>query len=412
MRRALALLTLLAALAPGAARANGLTTHVWITLTAREHLPPGPLADLVTDPALTDALVSGTLFPDGGYAVGDGYGELAHWEPFQLGYLDWIRARFAPPWTDEARLHVAFLLGLASHGLADQVFDSLYMERARVHDHASDWANHSMDEATDVAMAAAVGAQAVPRRWVPVDALREVLAERRGHRVDEATVLRGQGLASFAVAVVGMLAADREAVRSYRARFPWATANLLVDGVPGAPPREAELVARYWAHLWGRLHGDPRPGDAVLGTVPGAGGLGHPRAAGAVESRVSIVFARRLLRGALDPAAFALRPASGDAVPLAVDLFYGDDSHVVHLGPGVELAPDTDHEVTVAPSLAFAEGDTLGAPFTFGFSTRLPPAPAEAPEAGCACRDTAGAPGPAALAALLALLLARRRVRG
>jgi hypothetical protein len=62
------------ALAPAAAFANGLGTHTWITLKARELVALPALKEFVNDAALTDALISGTIFPDGGYAVSHPYG--------------------------------------------------------------------------------------------------------------------------------------------------------------------------------------------------------------------------------------------------------------------------------------------------------------------------------------------------
>ena len=57
------------------------------------------------------------MFPDVGYAVGDNYGEIAHWESFQAAYLEWIQDTYSRPWTTEAKQHIAFLMGLGSHGL-------------------------------------------------------------------------------------------------------------------------------------------------------------------------------------------------------------------------------------------------------------------------------------------------------
>jgi hypothetical protein len=402
MRSVVALAGGLALAVPAAAWANGLTTHVWITRTAAELVPEGPLGALVRDPALTDALLSGTIFPDGGYAVGDGYGELAHWEPLQLAYLEWIRAHYAPPWSDEAKRHIAFLMGLSSHGMADQVFDSLYMERARQEDAASDWANLSMDEATDVAMAAKVGPQPVPARFLPVEALLAAYADAHGYQPAQDTLQRGQSLVGLAVAVVGMLGQDPEAVASYADQFPWATAHMDDPERPGAPRFEAQVVADYWARIWARLHGALAADDLLMATVPAPGGLGHPRAAGTVEARASVIFTRRLLRRDVNPEAFGWRAADGAAVPFSVRLFYGDDSHVVHLIPEADLAPDTDYVITVQAGLTTREGAAVPAPLEVPFSTRAP-APAAPPE-GCAT----GAAAPSGWALLLAGLVGLR----
>ena len=100
-------------LATSTAYANGQTTHLWITDTAIEHVQDDDLAALLR--SQSGPLRAGTMFPDGGYAVDHGYGEAAHWEPFQDAYRDWIRENFSDLDSDEAAPHIAFYLGLASH---------------------------------------------------------------------------------------------------------------------------------------------------------------------------------------------------------------------------------------------------------------------------------------------------------
>ena len=150
------MLGLLVLLTSSPVYANGQTSHVYISLHAVDHLPSGDLRELLARPDLRDHLVNGTMFPDGGYAIGDDYGELAHWEIVQAPYLGWLTAQHQLPWTDEAAQHIAFLMGMASHGMSDQVYDSLYLERARVYDAQSDWESYSIDEATDIAFALAL----------------------------------------------------------------------------------------------------------------------------------------------------------------------------------------------------------------------------------------------------------------
>ena len=89
------------------ALANGQTSHVWITEQAVPLVTDPELAELLTRDDLRVALVSGTMFPDGGYAVDHPYGEEAHWEPFQTAYLEWIRDTYGgPPWSDDAARHI------------------------------------------------------------------------------------------------------------------------------------------------------------------------------------------------------------------------------------------------------------------------------------------------------------------
>lgn len=372
------------------ARANGLATHTWITLHARSLVKDGPLSDFVNDPALADALVGGTIFPDGGYAVGHAYGELAHWEPLQLAYLEWIRARFSPPYTGEGAKHAAFFLGMLSHGMADQVFDSLYMARAHVYDAASDWQQYSMDEATDVAYAAKVGPQPIGVPFYSAPAFIETLMSHNSIAVDEATLARGKDLAGFAVVIVGMLGMDPQAVRDYQKQFPWATTHLEDETIPGRPAEEAEIVARYWEKGWALLHGEAYT-PLFLGTVPEDGAYGHERDAASIESRVSLIFSTRQRDEEVTADRFRIVAASGVEIPLSADLFYGTDSHVVHLIPGEDFAADESYQV-------YADGAAV-----FSFSTAA--APAAASEAGgCTCVAIAGAPDLLSLWAAFGLL--------
>ncbi|MFY0533991.1 hypothetical protein [Nannocystis pusilla] len=60
-----------AALSSTEAQANGNVSHQWVSKTAAELVPAeGSLRALVGDPALRQALYTGTMFPDWGYTPG------------------------------------------------------------------------------------------------------------------------------------------------------------------------------------------------------------------------------------------------------------------------------------------------------------------------------------------------------
>lgn len=382
MLRALACLAL-AGMA-SAAWANGQTSHLWISDHALSHLPEGELRELLLRQDLRVMLDSGTMFPDGGYAVDHPYGESAHWEGLQAPYLEWIRAEHEPPWTDEAAQHIAFLMGMASHGMADQVFDSNYMERARVYDAESPWETESMDEATDVAYAAARGGWEIDGSWLPAEALVPLFAQHQAIEVDADTLESGQGLLEVAVWFVGQAAQNPETVAEYEAQWPWATTHQLED-VPGAPECEGRIIAEYWQALYRRLREEPAE-SALLASLPPDGGWAHPAEAESIESMVSMVFARGL--DAAPRERFEVLDETGAAHEVSVDLFYGSGSHVVNIRPVSSWSVDTSYEVRALPGLVFRDGSELEAPVSFGFSTRVPPMPDLDPEppnsAGCA----------------------------
>src|SRR5262245_845405 len=93
-RRPAALALALTLLAPAVAFANGNNSHLWITLQARDQLPAGDLKVLLEQPGVKLAFENAAAFPDGGYAVKDDYGEMAHWEPFAIAYMEWIRSHY------------------------------------------------------------------------------------------------------------------------------------------------------------------------------------------------------------------------------------------------------------------------------------------------------------------------------
>lgn len=357
------MMPLLPLLALSPALANGLTSHQWITLQAVERLPVGELRDLLESEDGRPALLNGALFPDGGYAVGDGYGEMAHWEPFQMAYLEWIREN------DAADAYKAFLFGLTSHGMADQTFDAMFMERSKVYDADAGWAEgRSMDEATDVALAAAVGPGEVPPVWFPE--VFPVLFAAQGHDVDEATLTQGTSLAGVAIRSVGVWSQIPETVAGYDAQFPWADAHIVDPEVRCSPVCEADMVAAYWQVVWDRLEGGDGWTHPVIATVPADGEGAQPIEAGSPESTVAIVFARGLASMFVVPGVITVADADGRDVPVDLNLFYGEDSHVILVAPVDGWTAETDYVVTVHPGLATFDGPVMEEEYRFTFDTR------------------------------------------
>ncbi|HCP47117.1 MAG TPA: hypothetical protein DIU15_13820, partial [Deltaproteobacteria bacterium] len=284
-----------------AAHANGQTTHLWITEDALERLPDGDLATLLRQPDLRDPLLNGTMFPDGGYAVGDDYGEIAHWEPFQQAYLRWIRSNFEPPFDGgESAAHVAFLMGLASHGMADEVFDSLFMERSRCYDEGWQSGTTHLDTASDVLFAAAVGGVPTPEAWLPTGVLLPLFHDDLDYPVALETMEEGHERLFVALAFTEWARTDQERLDSFALEYAWSSAHLLDESVPGSPPREAAVVAGYWQDLWERLNDPSIWTEPILEFVPGDGALGHPLTANAVESRLHLTFSRGVDAASLD----------------------------------------------------------------------------------------------------------------
>jgi MYXO-CTERM domain-containing protein len=347
---------------PRVATANGQSTHLWITADAISHVPPGPLADFLADPALDRMLRNGTMFPDGGYPLGDPYAEIAHWEPYQTLYLEWILANHQAPFSGEGAEHLAFWLGMASHGMADQTFDALYGERVKLYDGGFG----DFDTASDLIMMSYFEPMMAPSDWVPYSVF-DQLYDEVGYDVDPATMMDGQNLLRIAVNSVAVLSQIPEQVAESAAPFPWGSQHMLDETVPGAPPCEGEIVARYWRVLWALAHEQALPGP-VLGTIPADGAANHASDSSSIESWVSVVASRGLEDAPLDVSSFHVVSEGGTEVPLTIWHYYGQDAHIVHLRPQADLEADTVYTVTVDPGLQTIHGEALEG-YEFRFST-------------------------------------------
>ncbi len=362
--------------------ANGQTTHLWITEAARTHITDEALSEVLT--TNSDALRVGTMFPDGGYAVDHPYGETAHWEGFQDLLRDHIRASWPDPTDTDAGATVAFYLGLASHGMADQLFDATYMERSKVYDAEAWTTDASLDTSSDVVWASLTSPQEVPERWLPEE-LPELFAAA-GVEVDADTLDAGQALLELAVMGVGALSASEDSVALHTENFPWGCAHLDDPMVPGRPAHEAEVVAAYWQVLWDELRGEEEA-LSLLATIPDDGGADHPETAGDIESRIGLVFSRGLMDGDVTDGTIVVS-ADGAEIAVTSDLFYRDHSHVVNVSPDAGWAAEAIHAVTVDPALRGSDGRAAAQRLGFSFSTAPP---VDTPEADTAGADTASA---------------------
>ena len=369
MRCSLPFLVLLAVVAwPGLARANGVTAHAHMTDLAIEELPPGELRDLMTDPAMRDAYRTGSVFPDSGYAAGDAYGEIAHWEAFTQSYLDWMATEHPPPYeTDDERRLVAFLLGQASHGMADQVFDSLFMSRAL----AFDGDVSSLDEDEEYWLVVEHEPGIAPLViWAPYDDLPDVFAaEREGHRPETTTIefgLRRIG------GVLDLLQASARApyARTW-SESPWAASSYYVGSTPGSLPFIAPIIARYWQVLWERLHGTDSLERSVIGRFPDDGADNHEVDPRRPEARVMIVFGHGLDAMTLTRDNVVLETMDGVAVSADPRFIYGAPfANAVLVDPEETLAYDTTYRVTIGTRVQDIEGRALPTPVVSTFRTR------------------------------------------
>jgi len=374
----------------------GQTTHIWTAIHAVDHLPAGSLKDALTDPAGRRALISGTMFPDGGYSplVGHPYGETAHWEPFQDRYLTWVQDNQLGDVQ-----HEAFLYGLAAHGMGDQLFDAMYLYRGD---------EGQPDEDTDIIMASLWGGHAPNEHFVPYDALVPLFADA-GIDVDADTLRSGMSSLDFAVYYVGAAAENDERVAQAREDYPWTTSHLEDQSIPGAPACIGKTLALYWLVLEQRLLGASPP--LVLTTFPEDQGYSHPTQGR--DAMVSVVFSRAMEEETVEAAGVAVLTGPEGIVPTDVWLYYRQGSHVLNVLPLDDLATGSTYELTVNPGPTGIGGEQLDEPWSMSFSTGPPPEPEpeQDPEPnGCGCH-AAPLPVSGGLLALF-MLVGTRRLAG
>ena len=261
----------LATLLPVNAAAHGIWGHVHVTGWAVENMADDELRQfLLDDPEVFNALLFGAVFTDTGYsrdeAASRAYSEHAHWEPFIQDYIDWIRLNDPPPWTSGAsKKRVAFLMGCASHGLQDSIFDSLFLHQVEAHDGASQSAT---DPGTDGFLALDGHIRFIPEEDIPMSTMLELFAtlpEDITREIIEDSV--GLVTAAYVNEEIGVPIAAALGEK-YEAEMPWGRLHYMDPAVPGSLRAEIYPTMRYQQAIWARLHGDFSADDAAIFAYP------------------------------------------------------------------------------------------------------------------------------------------------
>lgn len=362
-----------ALIVPLRASANGIVSHMHISDLALRRLPPGELRDLLSDPELVTIYRAGSVFPDSGYAASDAYGEICHWEPFTTAYIRWIREEHGDDLTTlEARFHIAFLMGQASHGLADQVFDSLFMARSTQLDGDSS----NLDTAAEGWLVVEHDPMNQIEAVFDGDAMVDVFAGYPelldGHDPDAATFETGRTQITRAIGAI--YAFGWTWYDMYWVEMPWAATHYYeADNVPGSLPHVATFVTEYWQVLWERVHGRDTLGESFLGTWPEDGAVNFETDRDRVESRAMIVFGHGLDRSTFD-GNVRLLDSEGATVPAEARFIYGSPfANAVLVQANEDLAYDTEYVVEVGTGVRDIDGRAIPEPVSFSFRTRCAP---------------------------------------
>lgn len=363
-------------LAPLSGWANGNYSHVWVSTDALNYLEDGELKELLTTPELTNILRNGAMYPDGGYAVGDNYGEISHWEPFHLTYLGWIRESFSPPWDHEAKQHIAFLLGMATHGMSDQLYDGMYLTRhGHYDDHGSEATMIGVDGATDACFAVAQGKPLeLPEQWLPAETLAPLYEQLNGHKVTPETLVQGHTFVAVAILAANDGLNNPEQIAEYMELYPYACGNQNNPEAPGSPPTHSPAVAAYWQVLWGRLHGEETFDQPLLGTFfTGGTPWDQPTDASNPDSWVHFSMPRGLNPGTVNEDTVVVTDSDGAVIPVDLHVYYGNNSHLVNVKPQEDWPDATLFTVTISPPITSWDGVELGQTHSFEFATMPQP---------------------------------------
>lgn len=422
------------------AHAHGLWGHIHVTGWAVENMPDDELRAFLLEPEVFNALLFGATFTDTGYAIDDAasraYAEHTHWEPFIQDYVEWIRVNDPPPWTSlESRQRVAFLLGCASHGFQDELFDTLFLFQVAEHDGGD---QDEADPGTDGFLALDDHIRFVPTEYIPLETVLELYADL-DEDVTEATIDEAVGLVTT-VYINDTLgpAVALELGEQYQDVIPWTREHYLDAEMPGSLRAEIYPTMRYQQSVWARLHeGLPADEAATFAFPEAPRRLPTPQATSA-HSWISVTFGVGV-RYADD--LLELVDADGVVVPTTpANSRWGPEwTRVARLMPAQDLVPGAWYTVHLRDGVETIDGQVSTTPWSYTFQVEcdaatasqcedlgevpeagvdgLPPedtGPAAvdtgeaAPEEGCGCGVARGG-GIAGIGLLLAALARRRR---
>lgn len=284
--------TLTGLILPGVADAHGIWGHVHVTGWAVENMPDDELRQFLLEPEVFNALLFGAAFADTGYALDDpasrAYSEHTHWEPFVEDYIEWMRVNDPPPWdTLESKKRVAFLMGCASHGLQDSIFDSLFLSQVEERDGVG---QAETDPGTDGFLALDAHLRFTPIRDIPMPTVLELyqgLSEPVTEEVIDGAVSVVES--TYLNPEVGWPVAEFLG-HQHEPLMPWGRQHYLDPDVPGSLRAEIYPTLEYQRAIWDRLHGDLGADDAMIFAFPEGPRRLRSGESGLVDSWVTLVF--------------------------------------------------------------------------------------------------------------------------
>ncbi len=360
------------------ARANGSYSHIHISQLAVDELPPGPIYDLLSDPLYAPMMEAGSMFPDSGYAISSPYGEEAHWPPFVRAYQEWLTEEYQGDFsTPEAKQNLAFFLGLASHGVADQTYDFMMLTRSE----EVDGPLGDVDREADYFIIIDEGVQLFTQSWAPFADLPAILTDSVAYGsnpsvndISEGTLVEGMGRMEFVI-FIQRRAAYNGYVQAWET-YPWLGTHIYNPDANGSLPHVAKLVAASWEALYRRVLGTASMDtDLVVATVPVDGAMNFPvdPAESTTLTQLGVVFGYGIRRDQLSPL-MRLVDEDGNTVPTSFHTPYNTGiAFFVMLRPTQMLQYDHQYRVEISAGVENLIGEESTVPYTYAFRTRCAP---------------------------------------
>ena len=367
--------------------AHGVWCHAHVTGWAIENLPEGEIQEFFQDPEVFNAAVFGSAFTDSGYAVVTGplkdpardYGEHTHWEPFVEDAVNWIRENDPPPWdTQESRLRVAFIMGAASHGLQDEIFDSLFLYQVDEHDGQG---QDGADPAVDGFLAIDGHLRFVPKIYVPMDMLLDLYSDLN-HEITEDVINKGVDMLTtiYINGDAGIRIAEASG-RSYARELPWTHEHYLDPEIPGSIFSEIAPTRAYIEALWDRFHERDTDDSLVTYAYPGPPRRLLSHSAESPDSWVTFVFGQGVDIGS---ASLSWADDLGSEVTFSTsNTRWGAHwSRLVRILPDEDLVPGGWYTVEMGPGADTVGGVPFGSAFKHTFQVACEDASTDCPDLG------------------------------
>jgi hypothetical protein len=352
---------------PLAVHAHGLHGHVHVTGWAIENLPEGELRTMFQDPDVFHAALSGAMFPDTGYALdrpgARDYGESAHWEPFIDPFVRLVRDKYGPTYeTKEEKMLAAFLLGCASHGLQDELFDSTFLFEVEQHDGPG---QEITDPAIDGFLVLDGYFRLLPRDYFPIDELLPLYAPIN-------PVIDHELIAGLVQIVRDAYVNDSLGVRiaagngtRYRSRIPWGAEHWIDMSVPGSLGAEVEATRRHIEAVWERLNGRFDDANLVVHAWPDPPRRLRSANHQDVASWVTFVFGKGVQEGS---ATTSLVDSSGAPHPYNLRYTrYGGTSRIIRFQPTADFTPGETYTAAIHPGATLVDGSVAAVEYEHSF---------------------------------------------